>query len=64
MRASIAAAEHRKNVQNSVLTVKDLPQSLSIKVANAKYKGMLEKSSLRGKSFQGCSKPFFNTLAI
>ena len=55
--------QHRKNVQNSVLTVKDLPQSLSIKVANAKYKGMLEKTSLRGKSFQGCSKPFFNTLA-
>ena len=42
--------QHRKNVSNSVLAL-ELPRSLAIKVANAKYSSMLEKCALRGKPF-------------
>ena len=54
--------QHRKNVSNSVLAM-DLPRSLAIKVANAKYSSMLEKCALRGKPFTNCKPAFFNSLA-
>lgn len=54
--------QHRKNVSNSVLAM-DLPRSLAIKVANAKYSSMLEKCALRGKPFANCKPAFFNSLA-
>jgi hypothetical protein len=54
--------QHRKNVSNSVLAL-ELPRSLAIKVANAKYSSMLEKCALRGKPFSNCKPAFFNSLA-
>ena len=54
--------QHRKNVSNSVLAM-DLPRSLAIKVANAKYSSMLDKCALRGKPFANCKPAFFNSLA-
>ena len=40
----------------------DLPRSLEIKVADAKYRSAIDKCTRPGKPLDGCSTSFLNAL--
>ena len=56
--------QHRKKVENKAALSMDLPKSLAIKVAECKYKAVLDKCMARGQLFCGCPPQFVNDLLL
>jgi hypothetical protein len=56
--------QHRKKVENKAALSMELPKSLAVKVADCKYKALLEKCMARGQLFSGCNNQFINDLLI
>lgn len=53
--------QHRKAIENQSSDIK-LPKSLQIKVANSKFRSVMERCTARGQVFSGCNQQFLNAL--
>ena len=53
--------QHRKAIENQSNHIQ-LPKSLQIKVANSKFRSVMERCTSRGQVFSGCNAQFLNAL--
>jgi len=56
--------QFKKNRQNAVSSLIDLPKSLRIKVANANYREIVDKCVTAGRAFAGCKDQFLNAMLV
>lgn len=56
--------QFEKNVQNKAAFSVVLPKSLAIKVADSKYRSILDKCSLKGGCLHACDANFLNAMLV
>jgi hypothetical protein len=56
--------QHKKKVENKVALSMVLPKSLAVKVAECKYKSVMEKCTARRQLFDGCHSQFISDLLL
>ena len=56
--------QHRKRIENKSAGSVSLPRSLAIKVANVKYKDMMDMCTSRGQFLAGCNLQFISALML
>lgn len=56
--------QRQKAKRNKASTFVSLPRSLAVKVANAQYREVVDKSCVRGGAFFGCNNFFLDALMV